>query len=84
MSVEKFSHCTKIRHDRELLRLAGDAEIHRSHYQRHQSFYFSYMAIQLKDTVTASAGFQKGIVAENAEAMSKTAEIGKNYRLYRE
>jgi hypothetical protein len=35
------------------------------------------MGIQLEDTVTASAGFQKGIVAENAEAMSKAAEIGK-------
>ena len=41
------------------------------------SHYFNYMGIQLEDTVIASAGFQKGIVAENAEAMAKAAEIGK-------
>ncbi len=45
------------------------------------SHYFNYMGIQLEDTVTASAGFQKGIVAENAEAMSKAAEIGKKLAL---
>ena len=38
--------------------------------------FFNYMGIQLEDTVTASAGFQKGIVAENVEAMAKAAEIG--------
>jgi hypothetical protein len=36
------------------------------------SHYFSYMAIQLKDTVTASTGFQKGIVAENTESHVKS------------
>lgn len=43
--------------------------------------YFNFMGIQLEDTVTASAGFQPGIVAENAEAMSKAAEVGKKLAL---